>query len=104
MNQAAQKTNKQYWQVSIETKQRTQRQTIWCKEPKYFFILKPTILSFSDRLGVKTPKTTFPCPCLQTQRTIATLFNSFIALPKAETAIVALTLLGSAIKMFTSFI
>lgn len=62
-----------------------------------------TTLSLSDTLGVKTPMTTFPCPCLHTQRKIATLFISFIALAKAETARMALVLPGSAINMLTSF-
>jgi hypothetical protein len=54
-------------------------------------------------LGVKTPTTAFLWCCLHTHRKIATLFISFIALAKAETAKAAHVLPGSGIKMLTSF-
>lgn len=62
-----------------------------------------TMLSAQDMLGVNTPTTTFPWPCLHTHRKIATLFIAFIALAMAEDATMALLLPGSGIKIQTSF-
>nr|GMD65049.1 hypothetical protein Iba_chr12cCG1640 [Ipomoea batatas] len=53
-----------------------------------------SLLLLFNTLGVRTPIVTFPCPCLHTQRTIATRFISFIALANAETARMAFEFSG----------